>query len=288
MVAMQQVWPRFRPAVDHLEVYEQAHRPRPPGGAWVMMCMITTVDGSVSVQGRSGPLGGPADWAVLSALRGCADAVVVGAGTARAEDYGPLSLAPEARERRLGRGQEAVPLLAVVSARAALDPAARLFGGPEPIRLYLAAAAPPERRAALAAVADVRTVGGRPADSADAPAEAADAATTGEATADPAADPGSTGGATVDAAAVVADLAAEGQTLILLEGGPRLNASFAGADLIDEFCVTRSPLLAPGGPGLIDGDPLPAALDLRLDRLLVADGMIFARYLRQRDPHESA
>ena len=290
MVDMQQVWPRFRSAVDHLEVYERAHRPHSAGGAWVMMCMITTVDGSVSVQGRSGPLGGPADWAVLSALRGCADAVVVGAGTARAEDYGPLSLAAEVRERRLGHGQEALPLLAVVSARGALDPKARLFGGPEQVRLYLAGSAPPEQRAALAAVADVRTIGGAPADPGDAAAVADDPGTPSCSTVNAGAEPdnaASTGEATVAAAAVVADLAAEGRTLILLEGGPRLNASFAGADLIDEFCITRSPLLAPGGPGLIESDPLPAALDLRLDRLLVADGMIFARYLRQRPPHDS-
>ena len=254
MVAMQQVWPRFRPAVDHLEVYEQAGRPDSPERPWVMLCMITTVDGSVSVQGRSGPLGGPADWAVLSALRGCADAIVVGAGTARTEDYGTPSLPPDVRERRLGRGQEPLPLLAVVSARGALDPAARLFAGPERPRIYLAGAVPPERRSALRAVADVRTAGGT----------------------------------AVEAAAVVADLAAEGRTLVLLEGGPRLNASFASADLIDEFCITRSPLLAPGGPGLLDGDPLPAAHDLRLDRLLVADGMVFARYLRPRPDHGSA
>ena len=107
MVAMQQVWPGFDPAVDHLEVYEQAQRPRSAEEPWVMLCMITSLDGSVSVQGRSAPLGGPVDWAVLSALRGCADAIVVGAGTARSEDYGPPSLAAEVRERRLARGQEA-------------------------------------------------------------------------------------------------------------------------------------------------------------------------------------
>ncbi len=254
MVAMQQVWPRFVPEVDHLEVYEQVARPRCPDRPWVMLCMITSVDGSVSVQGRSGPLGGPTDWAVLSALRGCADAIVVGAGTARSEDYGPPSPAAEVRKRRLERGQEAVPLLAVVSARGELDPAARLFGGPERVRLYLAAAVPAPRRERLAEVADVRTAGERAA----------------------------------EAAAITADLAAEGRSLILLEGGPHLNAAFATADLIDEFCITRSPLLAPGGPGMIEGAAPQAGHSLRLDRLLVADGMTFARYLRRRDPHESA
>ena len=254
MVAMQQVWPRAVPAVDHFEVYEQASRPHSPERPWVMLCMITSVDGSVSVQGRSGPLGGPVDWAVLSALRGCADAIVVGAGTARSEDYGPPSAAAEVRERRLARGQEAVPLLAVVSGGGELDPAARLFAGPERIRLYLAGAAPASRRKSLAAVADVRTAGDR----------------------------------TADATAITADLAAEDRSLILLEGGPRLNAAFAAADLIDEFCITRSPLLAPGGPGMIEGATPGAGRGVQLDRLLVADGMTFARYLRRRDPHESA
>ncbi|MYI56433.1 MAG: pyrimidine reductase family protein [Acidimicrobiia bacterium] len=254
MVAMQQVWPRFIPAVDHLEVYEQAPRLHSSDRPWVMLCMITSVDGSVSVEGRSAPLGGPVDWAVLTALRGCADAIVVGAGTARSEDYGPPSVAPEVRERRLARGQEAVPLLAVVSARGELDPAARLFGGPERVRLYLTGTAPCGRRETLAEVADVRTAGDR----------------------------------TADAAAIIADLAAEGRSLILLEGGPRLNAAFAAADLIDEFCITRSPLLAPGGPGMIEGAAPQAGHSLQLERLLVADGMTFARYLRRRDPHESA
>lgn len=253
MVAMQQVWPRFDPAVDHLEVYEQAQRPHLAEEPWVMLCMITSLDGSVSVQGKSAPLGGPVDWAVLCALRACADAIVVGAGTARSEDYGPPSVAADERERRLARGQEAVPLLAVVSGRGDLDPAARLFAGPERVRLYLADAAPAIRRESLSQVAEVRTAGER----------------------------------TADAAAITADLAAEGRSLILLEGGPRLNAAFAAADLIDEFCITRSPLLAPGGGGMIEGAAPQAGLALQLDRLLVADGMTFARYLRRREPHES-
>jgi len=254
MVAMQQVWPRFIPAVDHLEVYEQAPRPHSSDRPWVMLCMITSVDGSVSVQGRSAPLGGPVDWAVLTALRGCADAIVVGAGTARSEDYGPPSVPAEVRERRLARGQEPTPLLAVVSRRGELDPAARLFAGPEQVRLYLADTAPASRRDSLAQVADVRTAGDRAA----------------------------------DVPAITADLAAEGRPLILLEGGPRLNAAFAAADLIDEFCITQSPLLAPGGPGMIEGAAPQAGHALQLERLLVADGMTFARYLRRRDPHESA
>lgn len=254
MVTMQQVWPDSGSPVDHLEVYEEVPRPHSPESPWVMLCMIATVDGSVSVRGRSAPLGGPADWAVLTALRGCADAIVVGAGTARTEDYGPPTVAADVRERRRRRGQRPEPLLAVVSARGDLDPGSRLFGGPMAPRLYLAATVTPQRRCALESVAEVRTAGGT----------------------------------SVEASAVVNDLAAEGRSLILLEGGPRLNACFAAEGLIDEFCITRSSLLAPGGPGLVAGDPTAAAVDLRLDRLLVADGMVFARYLRNPLPQRAA
>lgn len=57
----------------------------------VEVCMITTPDGAIDVNGRSGPLGGPADQAHLLTLRRRAAVVLVGAGTAQHEKYGPPS-----------------------------------------------------------------------------------------------------------------------------------------------------------------------------------------------------
>jgi len=54
----------------------------------IELCMITTLDGAVDINGRSGPLGGRADQAHLMSLRSAADLVLVGAGTVRAEGYG--------------------------------------------------------------------------------------------------------------------------------------------------------------------------------------------------------
>ncbi|MCX6516405.1 MAG: dihydrofolate reductase family protein [Actinobacteria bacterium] len=59
----------------------------------VEICMISTPDGVIDVNGRSRPLGGPADQARLIALRGGAAVILVGAGTARTENYGPPSKA---------------------------------------------------------------------------------------------------------------------------------------------------------------------------------------------------
>lgn len=53
--------------------------------------MITTPDGAIDEHGRSRPLGGPADQQGLIDLRSRASVVLVGAGTARAENYGPPS-----------------------------------------------------------------------------------------------------------------------------------------------------------------------------------------------------
>jgi riboflavin biosynthesis pyrimidine reductase len=57
----------------------------------VEICMITTVDGAIDVNGRSGPLGGPPDQQRLAQLRRQADVILVGAGTAKAENYQPPS-----------------------------------------------------------------------------------------------------------------------------------------------------------------------------------------------------
>ncbi len=70
-----------------------AERPSPAGRPWVAVCMIASLDGSVVVNGSSRSLGNRTDMKVLLTLRSLADVVIVGAGTVRAEGYGPPSTA---------------------------------------------------------------------------------------------------------------------------------------------------------------------------------------------------
>ena len=56
----------------------------------VRMNFVQSADGAVTLQGRSGPLGGDTDRAVMRVLRAMADVVIVGAGTVRVEEYGGL------------------------------------------------------------------------------------------------------------------------------------------------------------------------------------------------------
>lgn len=70
-----------------------APRPRHAERPWVGLCMVSSLDGSIAVEGSSAALGGDADRAVLVTLRKLADIVVVGAATVRAEGYGVPSKA---------------------------------------------------------------------------------------------------------------------------------------------------------------------------------------------------
>lgn len=79
---------------DVYGVARDGHRDRP----WVGLCMVTSLDGTVAVDGSSGGLGNRNDLAVLTTLRAITDVIVVGAGTARGEGYGP----PAKRGQRIG------------------------------------------------------------------------------------------------------------------------------------------------------------------------------------------
>ncbi len=73
-------------------------RSGPGGRPWVGLCMVASIDGSTVVEGTSGALSSDNDSAVLNRLRALADVIVVGAGTVRAEGYGP----PRTPGQRIG------------------------------------------------------------------------------------------------------------------------------------------------------------------------------------------
>jgi riboflavin biosynthesis pyrimidine reductase len=75
---------------------------------------VASLDGAITVDGRSRGLQSPADLAVFRALRSVCDAVVVGAGTLRGEDYGPVRLQPSAISWRAYRDRSPeIPVVVV-------------------------------------------------------------------------------------------------------------------------------------------------------------------------------
>jgi len=133
--------PELVDPVDPMVVYGDL--PVARGRPAVRLNMIASVDGATTVAGLSGGLGGPADKRVFSVLRSLADAVLVAAGTVRAETYGP---SPH--------------LIAVVSRSCVLDWRAPFFIE-APVRpiVITVAAAQADDRARAAEVADVVIAG---------------------------------------------------------------------------------------------------------------------------------
>lgn len=240
-----------------IEAIAREPRPTPDGRPWLLANMVASADGAASgVEGRSASLSGPADRLLFAALRSIADIVLAGAGTVRAENYGAARLSPEAAAARAAREQDGPPRLAVVTGSLRLDPTARLFqeAQPEarPIVLTMSQAldAAPTTHDQLAKVADVRAVGE----------------------------------ATVDWERAVRLLHDDyGARVVLVEGGPTVNAHLVDQDLLDELCLTVSPLLLGGSAQRIVANIPPIdPLKLRLDRAFEDEGFLFLRYVRPR------
>jgi riboflavin biosynthesis pyrimidine reductase len=83
----------------------------------------------------------------------------------------------------------------------------------------------------------------------------------------------------VDLAAALGALAERGYAQVLAEGGPTLNGQLAAAGLLDELCLTLSPLLAGGeAKRILAGPALTAGPGWRLRSLCEQDGFLFLRY----------
>jgi riboflavin biosynthesis pyrimidine reductase len=210
---------------------------------------IASVDGAVSAAGVSRGLQTPGDNRIFAALRDLADVVVAGSGTVLTEGYAVVSLSAARQQRRRELGLAETLTIAVVSRSLLLDPKAPLFHGAEsdPRTIVLTcAAADTQRRTALEAVADVIICGEEK----------------------------------VEPALVRAALAERGLIHVLCEGGPTLFADFVGAQVVDELCLTVSPLLVGPGPNrIVAGQPWGVgSVWMRLAGLLEEDGALFCRY----------
>lgn len=212
----------------------------PPQDAQLRAGFVLSVDGGIAADGSSRPLQSAADLTVFHALRAVSDAVVVGAGTARTEDYGPVRPRPAGQAWRLARDLPPAPLV-IVSRSLLLDPSARCFDGPTVV--VTCDAAPGRERFPDVVVA---------------------------------------GDEQVDLAEAVRQLADRGLTRLLCEGGPQLLTGLLQAALVDELCLTLSPLLLGRAPGLLTA-PLDAPLPLELVSLVDGGGgVLLARYRVRR------
>jgi len=229
--------------VHELDLVSNAPADRP----YVVTNFAVTTDGKATLHGRSGPIGSDTDTEFLVCLRTRVDAVMIGAGTMRAERYGRPVADPGKRGRRERRGMSQDPLLVIVSGRLDIPWDAPVFGdrGARVLIFTTSDAEPPTTEAQVRVV---RHDG------------------------------------SVDLREALEYLRKErGVRAVLCEGGPRIHAQLIDAGLVDELFITQAPKLGGGdGPGLAVGLP---ELERRLELVWLLDsgGELFARYRVPRE-----
>jgi riboflavin biosynthesis pyrimidine reductase len=228
----------------------------PPDG--VRANIVLSLDGGASFNGKTRPISDATDLWLLNQLRGYADVIVVGAGTVRAERYGPARLTDEQREHRAASGYaDTPPPIAIVSARMTLERDLPIFTGTGPRPLLITAEQSRQQAEALADLADIVIAGDE----------------------------------RVDPVLLLEALRSRGLRRVLCEGGPTLLASFIEQDLVEDMCLSLAPRFT--GPQPVDavgrpGQPLDSAgalsqpTTLSLRHVLTNDGMLFLRYTRTR------
>jgi riboflavin-specific deaminase-like protein len=214
----------------------------PPDRPYLILNFVTTLDGRAAIDGRSGPIGSDIDTEVLQRLRTRVDAVMIGAGTMRAERYGRIVSDPQFRAYRERTGLAHDPLAVIVSNRLELPWDAGLFtdGGGRVVIFTASEEEPPETATPVRVIRHPE-------------------------------------GVELDKA--LAWLRTErGIRSILCEGGPTLHGRLREGGLADELFLTVSPKIAGGeGPRILEG-ALPDIDEVDLVWLLDAHGELFTRY----------
>ncbi len=248
--AVRQLLPVLRPIADMsaaMNALADDDRPAPAGRPWIMANMVASIDGAYAVDGRSGGLGTAGDKIVFRCLRGLADVVLVGAGTARAEHYRRPQAVDAAQALRSERGQAPAARLVLVSRSGRVDARQRYLDGDgiEPLMVHAEALDHSAMPDGVQTLQSAGTDGG------------------------------------VDLIGLLDHLVSSGVRLVLCEGGPSLLGQLHRADLIDEIFVTTSPTMVGGADTGILGHSEAVLRNRRLHRLWLDDeGALLATWRR--------
>ncbi|MFB9608877.1 pyrimidine reductase family protein [Kutzneria kofuensis] len=237
--------------IDDIELERLYDYPSDLARPWVQVNFVSSPDGAVTVGGKSHGLSGPADKKVFMLGRTLADVVLVGAGTATIEGYGGVKTGEVRAAVRSRLGLSPVPPIAVVTRRATIAPDSPLVTETVvPAIILTCEAAAADRRAALSdAGADVVVAGD----------------------------------SDVDLPTALAELDKRGLRRVSCEGGPHLFGGLIEAGLVDQLCLTISPLLAGGDASRIAFGRTPAApRELELASVLTDDSFLMLRYRARR------
>lgn len=217
---------------------------------YVLLSAAMSLDGCLDDAGpRRLLLSTEADLDRVDEVRAGVDAILVGAGTVRADDPRLIVRSLARVERRVGRGLPAQPAAVVLTGGGPLDPTARVFTGEERRRLvYVPDPAAPACRAALGDRAAVVGAG----------------------------DP-------FDVHRLLADLAGRGVERLMVEGGGTVHTLFLTADVVDELHLVIAPFFVgdAGAPRFVRPGVFPRGpgRPVRLTETRRLDDVVLLRYL---------
>jgi 5-amino-6-(5-phosphoribosylamino)uracil reductase len=193
---------------------------------YVVLSCAVSIDGYLDdATGARLVLSGPADLDRVDALRAACDAILVGAGTIRADNPSLVVRSADRRLARIAMGRPASPLRVTVTGRGDLDPTARFFpAGPSGALVYADSAVAARLRALIGGTASVIDAG-----------------------------------APVSFPRLLADLAARGVARLLVEGGGTMLTQFLTLELADELRLAIAPLFVgdPAAPRLVSPGNFP-------------------------------
>ena len=215
---------------------------------YVILSCATSADGYLDdASPRRLILSGPADLDRVDDVRAGCDAILVGAGTVRADDPRLLIRDPRRRARRAARGLPEHPARVTLTATGDLDPRARFFAPGAERLVYCATPALAPARARLGDRAVLIDAG----------------------------DPLSLEG-------LLSDLTERNVVRLLVEGGSRVLAEFLARDLADELQLATAPFFVadPAAPRLdVPPNPSGPGRPMTLAEVRRLEDVVLHRYL---------
>lgn len=221
------------------------------GRPYVLLSVATSIDGYIDDTNPARLLLSNArDFDRVDQVRAESDAILIGAGTMRADN--PRLIVNSARRRtaRVARGLPEYPLKVTVTRTGELDPGLKWFhhGGGRVVYTIDGVAQILTKQ--LDGLAEVVSLGDR-----------------------------------VDFGALLDDLGARGVAKLMVEGGEQMHTAFLSRGLVDEIQLAIAPLLVGGGPRFLAPTryPWPSSRRVRLAEARTIGDVVLLRYYPRQD-----
>lgn len=223
--------------------------PRP----YVLLSVATSVDGHIDdTTADRLLLSNGEDFDRVDQVRAESDAILIGAGTMRADNPRLLVNSEERRARRVAAGKPAYPLKVTVSASGDLDPDLKFWHHGGEKLAYTTDAGAEKLRDRLTGIADVVSTG-----------------------------------ASIDFGALLDDLGNRGVERLMVEGGGKIHTAFLSQGLADEIHLAIAPLVVgdAGAPRFLYPASYPGGSTrrMRLAEARTIGDVVLLRYLPKQE-----